>query len=62
MKVDIFIPAAPKDFIKLHYAIKSLIENIKEISDIHICTPFPINKLTLDYPIYYHLDKKFKKK
>lgn len=55
-KVDVLIPCAPKDYNKMKYSIISLIENVKEIKDIHICTPNPINKLDIDFPIYYHLD------
>lgn len=55
-KVDVFIPCAPKDYTKMKYAILSLIKHIKEIGDIHICTPSPIQPLDIDYNIKYHLD------
>jgi hypothetical protein len=54
---DAFLPCAPKDMIKLRFAVEGIIKNVKGLKDIHICTPKPIPKLDIDYPIYYHLDK-----
>jgi hypothetical protein len=43
-KFDIFIPCAPKDFNKLPYVAKSVIDNIRGGGEpqLHICTPIQI--------------------
>jgi hypothetical protein len=56
MKIDAFIPCAPKDLFRIKLVIKYMLENIKEINDIHICTPTKITPIAIDTPIYYHLD------
>lgn len=54
---DAFLPCAPKDGIKLKFMVEGLIKNAIGLKDIHICTPKPIEKLDIDYPIYYHTDR-----
>ena len=54
---DAFLACAPKDGIKMKFVVEGLIKNVKGLKDIHLCTPKPIEKLDIDYPIFYHLDK-----
>lgn len=39
MKVDCFLPAAPKDLTKVKYAVEGLVKNVKELGDVHLCVP-----------------------
>jgi len=55
--VDLFIPAAPKDYIKLPFVLRSVAWNLNGIAQAHIVTPTPI-MINERYPfeIIYHLD------
>lgn len=57
-KADLFIPAAPKDYIKLPYVLQSVARNLTEIGFAHIVTPTPI-KIEEEYPfeVRYYLDQ-----
>lgn len=57
--VDLFIPAAPKDYIKLPYVLQSVARNLQGIAQAHIVTPTPIY-IAESYPsfeVVYHLDR-----
>ena len=55
-KVDVILPCAPKDYIKLPYALESVQKHIKELGNIHICTPNRIGVVSNDSNVFYHLD------
>jgi len=57
LDIDLFIPAAPKDYIKLPYVLQSVARNLSEIKQAHIVTPTPIS-IDERYPfgVVYHLD------
>lgn len=38
-KIDAFIPASPKDQLKLGYAIKALAKHFKQLGDVHVSVP-----------------------
>lgn len=38
-KIDAFIPASPKDQLKLKAAVRSLAKNFRELGDVHVCVP-----------------------
>jgi hypothetical protein len=37
--VELFIPAAPKDYIKVPYVIKAAVEHVRELQAVHVATP-----------------------
>ncbi len=56
-KVSIFLACAPKDYFKLYGVVNSLLNNLDNIEDIHVCTPNKIIPLNINFDISYHLDK-----
>jgi hypothetical protein len=56
MKVDLFLPCAPKDLFRIKLVLKHALKHVKEINNIHICTPSVIEKIDIDLPIQYHID------
>lgn len=55
---DVFLVCAMKDVVKLPFVVKSVIRHVVNLNKIYICTPKPIDKLDIDYPIEYYTDKK----
>lgn len=57
--IDVFCPCSPKDSLKLSYVVKSLVENFKELKDIHICVPDKTNFKDYEvggHKVIYHED------
>jgi len=56
--VDLFIPCAAKDTIKLPFVLESVAAYLPDVRAVHLCTPDVIRPLP-DYrfPVYYHLDR-----
>ena len=58
-KIDAFIPTVIKDINKVEFSIRSLIEFVPELNDIHISMPSVGNQPDLkigDHCIYFHND------
>lgn len=55
---DLFIPCAPKDYVKLPFVVDAADRLLPQLSAAHIVTRAPIEPLgSFGFPIYYHLDK-----
>lgn len=56
--VDLFIPCAPKDYVKLPYVLDSVARYLPDITAAHITTRERIRPIgELRFPTYYHLDR-----
>lgn len=56
--VELFIPCAPKDYIKLSYVLDSVERCLPEITAAHITTRERIEPLgSFSFPVIYHLDR-----
>lgn len=56
--IDVFIPVAPKDEVKLPFVLDSLECNLSEIGTVHIVTPNGLKPLDKRrWPIVYHHDR-----
>lgn len=52
---DIFLACAPKDFKKLPYVVKSIIDNVEGYDNIYICSPVEIpNLIQACLPVMYY--------
>lgn len=55
---DLFIPCAPKDYIKLPFVLASVDRFLPDIEAAHITTREPIAPIgVFRFPVYYHLDR-----
>lgn len=57
---DIFLACAPKDFNKLPYVVKSIVDNVKGFDKIVICSPTDIPppiQAKIPYAFYNYLDQ-----
>jgi len=55
MKFDILVPSCPKDYVKLPFVVKSIVENVVGFENIYIITPEKI-KVKSQYPIITYTD------
>lgn len=56
--VDLFIPAAPKDYAKLPFVLESVDRYLPDIVSAHIVTRTPIEPIaSVGLPVFYHLDR-----
>ncbi len=56
--VDLFVPCAPKDYVKLPYVLDSVDRYLPDITAAHITTRERIEPIgSFRFPVYYHLDR-----
>lgn len=57
MLVDLFIPCAPKDYIKLPFVLQSVNDYLPDVQAVHVCTPRPYGEIDeYRFPVTFHLD------